>query len=806
MSWWAADGGQAASILDPLAAGPATGFGANFGASLRSTLAGDTSISRQVGMADAYDPIIARINAGRPRHQQFANPLGRTINDPLVGPTLRSSNDSAALEDLIWRQVEAARASGGADPYPDLPGNKYELLAQVQQRAREAQDQAAEIAGRATTLGTIGSFAGAAAGGLADPPNTISMLLGAPAGASILRTALTEAAINAGATLATRPDVMGYRAELGRPMSAGEVAGDVALAGVAGGALAGGLTAAGRAIGLLRRSEALAAGAEKLGIKKPVDQMSGHELADAADRALGKDRGPDQRAADALVRGAADIAEANPLPDTPAGWAEHTERMSEAADAVAHGEAPRLSDAPVQPITRIEDIAGGRAAFKPGEILTDARTFQFKAGGDAEGVSERLRSVTKWDPELSGDVMVWEANDGRRFIVDGHQRLGLARRMEAAGQDVTLYGHLYREADGISTQEVTVKAAAKNLIQGTGSAIDAAKVFRIAPDVAASLARQYPGMAIIRDGKALASLDPGAFLMIVNGLVPERYGAIVGRLAPGDGELQRAILAVLARAEPENAVQAEAIVRQALAAGTTKEEQLGLFGNEVFTRSLFVERAKVLDKALKTLREDRRIFGLLTREGERIAEAGNVLAGDANAARALDAAQAGQVLQSLANRKGAIADALNAAAARAAADGKYAGAVRDFVNAVRAAVDAGEHLGVDPGRVPPGRSGESPGAEAALSAEPSAAGDRPAAQALSDAELFAGFSEPGSPAAAAQRDWLERAATEAEQAEPDLFGVPAPMEDGRAMTPAELRAAQAADAEFEQQLELVCRT
>ena len=52
-------------------------------------------------------------------------------------------------------------------------------------------------------------------------------------------------------------------------------------------------------------------------------------------------------------------------------------------------------------------------ALDPDDIAVDARTFQFKAGGDEAGVTERLQGVETFDPRLAGMALVYEAQDGR---------------------------------------------------------------------------------------------------------------------------------------------------------------------------------------------------------------------------------------------------------------------------------------------------------------------------------------------------------------------------------------------------------
>ena len=124
-------------------------------------------------------------------------------------------------------------------------------------------------------------------------------------------------------------------------------------------------------------------------------------------------------------------------------------------------------------------------SFRPGDLTVDADRFQFKSGGDEAGVTDRLQGVQNWDPVKAGLSLVWEDNSGKPFIVDGHQRYGLAQRIAQAdpAQDPKLNAIVVREADGISDTEARVIAASKNIAEGTGTALDAAKVLRDQPDL-----------------------------------------------------------------------------------------------------------------------------------------------------------------------------------------------------------------------------------------------------------------------------------------------------------------------------------
>jgi hypothetical protein len=333
----------------------------------------------------------------------------------------------------------------------------------------------------------------------------------------------------------------------------------------------------------------------------------------------------------------------------------------------------------------------GLATFSPFELGVDPNKFQFKAGGDEAGVSDRLKDVKTWDPIKAGTSIVWVDRAGKPWIVDGHQRLGLARRIaqEDPAQDPHLLAMTLREDEGITPEKARTIAALTNIAQGTGTAVDAAKVLRDHPELAGELP---PRSELVKQARGLVNLSPDAFGMVVNDVVPPNYAAIVGRLVPADPDMQRAIIQLLAKTDPANAVQAEAIARQGIEAGLAKAEagkQISLFGDQEVAQSLYLERAKVLDRALKTLRKDKAVFGTLVKEAETLEGAGNVLAKDINEQRAIADGQALQILQTLANRAGPISDALRTAAGKAGTDG-YASATREFVQAVRDLHASGE--------------------------------------------------------------------------------------------------------------------
>ena len=403
----------------------------------------------------------------------------------------------------------------------------------------------------------------------------------------------------------------------------------------------------------------------------------------------------DQAVVDALDN-QADIEASNPLqsPNNIEAEFEHEARLSDASAAIRQGEIPRMPEEPSSPISvqaaqrSVDNLDGVIYDLDPMDIEVDAKTFQFKEGGDEFGVTERLQGITTWDKYKAGTVTVYEYADGRMAIADGHQRLGLAKRIRSQdpSQNIRVCAYKLRETDGITPPEARVIAAMKNIAEGTGTSIDAAKVLRVDPSRISELP---PRSELVRQARDMMGLSDTAFGAVVNGVVPPNYGAIVGRLIDDEG-LQGAAIEVLAKADPSNAFQAEAIVRQVREADADQVEQISLFGEELVTESLYVERAKVLDRAYKELRRDKAAFETLVRNSERLEAEGNVLVKDVNQRKANTDAQTIALLQTLANRKGPLSDALNDAARTARDTNSYVAATGGFLDAVRGAIESGD--------------------------------------------------------------------------------------------------------------------
>ena len=659
-------------------------FSENVSAAFDAARSNDQAYSEATVLRDQWGPIVDTINerAGMDAyseflgvkirtfmHDGFSNPANNISSSILNAPATPGNAEQQYLREA-QRIVDYLQEN--KDLFPDLQWVTHEeILRRGMTQAQQNRETLQDLEGRSPgATNMIARFVGGLGGVATDPINVETAFIGG--GARTLYGAIfREAALGAGVEGLSQAGVMQWYEKLGYEYTPEQFWTAVAMGGAFGGAMPVVFRIGGKSISLT------------------TDQMkSGY-------RALVDSGAFTPTSVTRTAERQADIIESenavNPLADD----AVHLERMEQATIAVENAEMPAMPDTPPVPLREMDsvydadNIDGLIFRFDPAEIQIDADTFQFKAGGDEFGVTERLQGVTQWDPIKAGQVTVYEYADGSRFIADGHQRVGLARRIQAQDptQDVRLYGHLLRETDGITPEMARVIAAVKNIAEGTGTAIDAAKVLRVAPERVGELP---PRSALVRQAQGLTLLSDEAFGAVINGVVPSNYAALVGRLIPDDEGLQSNAISVLAKTDPANEFQAEAIVRQVRDAGAERVTQDSLFGEEIITESYFTERARVLDRAQKQLRQDKAAFSTLVRNAERLEAEGNQLARNANQRRATNDTQAISLLQALANRKGPVSDALNAAARAARESGSYAEPTRNFVDAVRRAAESGD--------------------------------------------------------------------------------------------------------------------
>jgi ParB-like chromosome segregation protein Spo0J len=195
--------------------------------------------------------------------------------------------------------------------------------------------------------------------------------------------------------------------------------------------------------------------------------------------------------------------------------------------------------------------------------------------------------VKRWRPELAGVILVWrDPADGRVFVVNGHHRLALARRLGVAEVDVRFIAA--RDA-----AEARAIGALANMAEGRATPVDVAKFIRDSGRTPESLAAEGISLneTLARDGLSLAKLHPQLFASVATGVLPLGRALAIAVLTRHEDQAR---LAALAEHLERRRTISDPLIREMAADMETAPrqtvEQADLFGSYVDEKSLFLER------------------------------------------------------------------------------------------------------------------------------------------------------------------------------------------------------------------------
>lgn len=617
----------------------------------------------------------------------FAEDMGRTdlgsdaLYSQIEDPYARGTAHSAAQQTRLKVDAYEARIDALRQQFPDLAN----VPTRVQLRERSTAGltnirQTAQKDADSGAAGAVGGFIGGSGAAMLDLPNLAigAATGGVGAGRPMLMRLGAQAIANAAGEVAQVPHRATSAQIFGGPQySPTEAVGDVigAAAGAAGMEL---VMDAGRWV-WRRAARQMSSSSEPLerGVADRIETLMDDEeiLANAPDfdEARGRlDRGdlppivePDQELDDLF--GPQVLRSVAPSQPENAGGLIAAEYMG-------------------------RQIWSGR--FDPLQVEADAARFQYKGEGDGDGVTSRLRGVERWDTTASGKALLFEDTDGRIYVADGHQRRGLARRLAEQGwEDAQLDGYLFRAADGWTDRQVRVVAALKNIREGSGSIMDAAKLFREAPQAIKDRSLPVTG-DFIHQARQLASLSDAAFRAVTNEVIPARYGAVIGEVAGDRPDLQGDMVELLRRADPGSTDGARALLHEAMLDDFIASEgvQADLFGG-LPRESTVIARGKIRESVMRALRKDQRTFAGLVKNADAVEAGGNILARNENEARLALDRSAQELVSRLSLRSGDIGEAFaDAAGAVTRGELSAAEAAKGLTQRIRNAVKSGELL------------------------------------------------------------------------------------------------------------------
>ena len=344
----------------------------------------------------------------------------------------------------------------------------------------------------------------------------------------------------------------------------------------------------------------------------------------------------------------------------------------------------------------LDEIKGNIKTFKPEEIDFDPVNFQYKTDGDQRGVSKKLANVTEWDAPSAGAVLVYEFKNGKKAIVDGHQRLGLAKRLSAQGKKIELLAHTFREVDNVLPEEAMIKGLMINLRNNTGTAIDAAKIFRSRFGTDWSqFSKTLPARSnLVVNTQGLTRLSDNAWGMVINERNLVNLGARVGNIIE-DRSLHANIIKILKGKSFGSMAELEQTLRLTNTLPKTITKQDTLFGTAFFAETLLVERSQLLNWAKRNINKRSAAFKTIIENDTTLQKAGNKLNKLNNEEQRLIYEQVQERFEKVATQAGSELSARLTSAAKLLKDGKRADAEKLFQQAIDDAAAKGDFRGSD---------------------------------------------------------------------------------------------------------------
>ena len=670
------------------ATGNRTGYLENFRASFDAMFASDRFDSEKNSIRKEYSLLVDHLhNKG---YMGFDNPINDNEDVPL-GP-----EDPRAFEEL---PSDAENTESFWSKVKELPpeiqdqlntlgyANKDQFLETMGVRIQELHQKQADISDRATGFGTLGNFAGSFSALGTDPLVLGTLPIGGlynvprTALAAAWRVAWVEGLIGAAVEVPIQIKAQGFRKDVGLATEV-ELFGKTVNLGVLntltvgagsfllGGLLQGAIKGTPKAVGTLRKALNKSSDAEIAKISKALKIENPQELS--------KVKEPE-----------------NPFEDNPISNKIDTENHNAAQNQVLNDVQTEIKPIEAKLTAKsLDDIKGESTIYKPEEIEFDAVNFQYKTDGDNRGVSNKLSDVQEWDNVAAGTILVFEFRNGKKAIVDGHQRLGLAKRLSAQGKKIDLLSYTIREVDGVEPQEAMLRGLMINLMNNTGTAIDAAKILRSRFGVDFNKLKKFlPGKTnLVKNTEGLRKLSDDAWGMVSNNKNLENLGARVGAIIE-DETLHANIIKILKDKKFTSLAELEQTLRLTNTLPKTVTKQDTLFGTDFFAETLLVERSSLLNWAKKNINKRSAAFKTIVENDTTLQKAGNKLNKLNNEEQRLVYEQVQERFEQVATQAGSeLSDKLTKAA-QLLKEGKRGDAEKLFQQAIDDAAANGDFRG-----------------------------------------------------------------------------------------------------------------
>lgn len=406
---------------------PGPGFLGSIGPGFRMARSGPDYGYNQVRYEEGPLAEIRREAAKRGFRGQ---PMVSGVTSPYqVTLSLDEVADNGIDQLLAWYQAERRRDPKLLPDYAPLTDRRALREWALGRRRADMAKAEEDLRGGSTA----GQLVGALGAGVIDPINFFPVGGAGARGVSMARQILNvagrEAAANVGLTLALEPATQQDAKALGVERGLGQVATEVALAGVTGGVIGGGVKAGQIGVGALLARRRAAGTAE--------DRAAVEAFRNSVPEANWT---PEERAAVDLLERTSDLAESSPFEAHAAGDAAHVDGVGEAfrralGEDAPPRDVPRVTPPP--PVVRSHAAAGvapAGALRAPAREQLKARIRGVESSGDDRAKNPKSTATGRYQFTMP----TWLALYERRYGKSGTATARWAKRYDANLQEVLM--------------------------------------------------------------------------------------------------------------------------------------------------------------------------------------------------------------------------------------------------------------------------------------------------------------------------------------------------------------------------------
>lgn len=279
-------------------------------------------------------------------------------------------------------------------------------------------------------------------------------------------------------------------------------------------------------------------------------------------------------------------------------------------------------------------------SVKVNSIGVDPKRFQFKEETDSKtGASDKLKGTNKFIKSKAGAITVWQDNQGKNWVINGHHRVELAQRTNTDSVNALLL----KESDGYTAEKARETGAMQNIAEGQGTAKDAAQVFRDGNYTIEDLKKE--GLSTkdksIEKGYNIAQLNDRLYSHVVNKTINYDKASLIGKEFPKglqENEAnQNAVMDYVQKNNPNESELNEAIYmikgsQNGMVNDVEENEQMSLDGLETSNvmGNNFASKMKLISELKHTLVSNKNVFNKAIKNSGILSEAGNVLNTEGN--------------------------------------------------------------------------------------------------------------------------------------------------------------------------------